>query len=159
VLAPVLAFLNSGTGLSAHLLAMRKSLPSIAIFGSIIAVGAALFFFDPVATAFYPKCLFHELTGLYCPGCGSTRAIYCLLHGEFLDALRDNALVVLALPLLGCVFLARAICRRPLIAVRRSTLGWFGLLLAVIVFFFGVVRNIPRRPFSLLAPPAESAGK
>ena len=29
-------------------------------------------------------CLFHQYTGLYCPGCGGTRAIYYLFHGQFL---------------------------------------------------------------------------
>lgn len=29
-------------------------------------------------------CLFHEITGLYCPGCGGTRALKALLKGEFL---------------------------------------------------------------------------
>ncbi|MCI9570502.1 MAG: DUF2752 domain-containing protein [Lachnospiraceae bacterium] len=29
-------------------------------------------------------CLFHEITGLYCPGCGGTRAFKALLRGELL---------------------------------------------------------------------------
>ena len=140
-----------------RLLTMRKPSQDIALFGAIIAVGAIFFFFNPATTAFYPKCLFHEWTGLYCPGCGSSRALHCLLHGEFREALHDNALVVLTLPLLGAMLLARAFRRRPPIAARQSKLGWFGLLLAGIMAF-GVVRNIPHRPFSLLAPPVEAAG-
>ena len=29
----------------------------------------------------YP-CLFHLVTGAYCPGCGGTRALLALLHGR-----------------------------------------------------------------------------
>jgi len=131
---------------------MRKPLQDIALFGAIIAVGTVFYFFDPETTALFPKCMFHEMTGLYCPGCGSTRALYCLLHGELRNAFRDNALVVLALPLLGAILLARAFRRRPPVVATQSKLGWLGLLLAVIVVF-GIVRNIPCRPFSLLTPP------
>ena len=142
---------------NARLLTMRKPLQDIVLFGAIIAVGAIFFFSNPETTAFYPKCLFHEWTGLYCPGCGSTRALHCLLHGELREALRNNALVVLALPLLGGVLLARTIRHRPPIVARQSKLQWLWLVLAGIVVF-GVLRNVPSRPFLLLAPPVEAAG-
>ena len=144
--------------MNARPLTMRKPLQDFILFSVVIAVGAVFFLFNPSTTAFYPKCLFHEMTGLYCPGCGSTRALYCLMHGEFREALCDNALVVLVLPLLGAILLARAFRRRPPIVVRQSQLRWLGLLLAMIVVF-GVARNIPRRPFSLLVPPVEAVGK
>ncbi|MCI8363878.1 MAG: DUF2752 domain-containing protein [Eubacterium sp.] len=32
----------------------------------------------------YP-CLFHRITGLYCPGCGGTRAFTSLLQGDFIS--------------------------------------------------------------------------
>lgn len=34
----------------------------------------------------YP-CLFHRISGLYCPGCGGTRAVKALLEGHFIDCL------------------------------------------------------------------------
>src|SRR5471030_1085826 len=74
--------------------------PSLAIFAGVIfgmaIVGALafVFFFNPSTPGFYSVCLFHQLTGLNCPGCGMTRALYALLHGDFLLALKDNALFI-----------------------------------------------------------------
>lgn len=39
-------------------------------------------------------CLFHLLTGLYCPGCGGTRAVYYLLHGQLVTSLQFHPLVL-----------------------------------------------------------------
>ena len=66
------------------------------IIGGVMAAGACvtLFFFNPSKYHIYPVCAFHELTGLNCPGCGATRALYALLHGDFLTAMRDNALFI-----------------------------------------------------------------
>ena len=41
----------------------------------------------------YP-CLFHLVTGAYCPGCGGTRALLALLHGRLADSIRLNPLVL-----------------------------------------------------------------
>ncbi len=37
-------------------------------------------------------CLFRQLTGLRCPGCGLTRSFVFLAHGQFLEALRMHPL-------------------------------------------------------------------
>src|ERR1700689_2632743 len=77
-----------------------KALPSNARFAAVvlamagIGVLTVLYFFTPSAHGFYPVCQFHRLTGLNCPGCGATRAMYALLHGNFALALRDNALLM-----------------------------------------------------------------
>ena len=34
-----------------------------------------------------PPCIFHSVTGLYCPGCGGTRAVLALMQGRLLCAL------------------------------------------------------------------------
>lgn len=110
--------------------------------------GLAIFFlylFDPVRSGVYPICLLHAWTGLYCPGCGSLRALHCLLHGDLAAALRFNALFVLLVLIAAAAW--------PLRAGRRR---WLWVLLAVTVAF-GVLRNIARPPFSLLAPPSETA--
>ena len=73
----------------------------------VIAAGTVLFFFDPVRTWFYPQCLFHTLTGLQCPGCGSLRALHALLHGEIRRAVALNPLLFVAGLFFGYVALKR----------------------------------------------------
>ena len=44
-----------------------------------------------------PECQFYNWTGLYCPGCGATRAVIALMSGDILLSLRQNALIVVLL--------------------------------------------------------------
>lgn len=44
-------------------------------------------------------CLFHAATGLLCPGCGTTRSLTALLHGDLPSAFAYNQLIYF-LPLL-----------------------------------------------------------
>jgi hypothetical protein len=45
----------------------------------------------------WPRCAFHEITGLPCITCGMTRCGIQFFHGHFLAALRWNPLVFMAL--------------------------------------------------------------
>lgn len=45
----------------------------------------------------WPRCAFHDLTGLPCVSCGMTRAGIQFFHGNFLTALQWNPLVFVAL--------------------------------------------------------------
>ncbi|MFC9326270.1 DUF2752 domain-containing protein [Kitasatospora sp. NPDC057015] len=51
-----------------------------------------------------PFCPWRRLTGLQCPGCGGTRMAYDLLHGDLAAAWHDNALLLLALPLVALLY-------------------------------------------------------
>jgi hypothetical protein len=72
----------------------------------LLATAFVLYRFPPAAYAFYPRCPIHELTGLLCPGCGATRALAALLHGNLVAALRQNALFVCLLPFAGLYLLS-----------------------------------------------------
>jgi Protein of unknown function (DUF2752) len=115
-----------------------------------IGAGAMVFLFNPATHPFYPVCLFHALTGLNCPGCGMTRALYALLHGNLRLALKDNALFILilgALTVWAPQFAVRKIRRPPMTCNMPPNFLW---LLLVVAFVFAMVRNLPG--FEWLSP-------
>jgi Protein of unknown function (DUF2752) len=124
---------------------------AVIFFGALaLGAGAVVFFFNPVTHHFYPVCLFHQLTGLNCPGCGATRSLYALLHGNFKLAFHDNVLFILMLAALaarGLWFAARFISGRPAENFSPVKSLWIFLAVAVV---FGILRNLPA--FSFLSP-------
>ncbi len=120
----------------------------VLMFGLVV-----LYFFKPGQSPIYPPCPFHLITGLYCPGCGSLRAIHALLHGRILSALDLNPLMVVSIPFLGYGFISLALYKimgRGLPQLIKHPL-WIWSILALIIVYT-ILRNIPFYPFSVLAP-------
>jgi hypothetical protein len=124
--------------------------------GGAAAAATAVVLYDPFATHAV-GCPFHAATGLYCPGCGSTRAAWLLLHGDLAGAVAHNLLFLPAVAYLVARWLHAVVpaatgwlpgfVRRPTDV--RPTAMW-ALALALVVF--AVARNLPGGGF--LAPPA-----
>jgi len=76
----------------------------------VLALGGAgavlLLFVDPNKPGnLLPKCPFNWLTGLNCPGCGATRMVHALLHGDIAAAWHFNAfLLAVGVPFFVWVF-------------------------------------------------------
>ena len=115
---------------------------------------AVLYLFDPSASNnIYPLCPFRAMTGLWCPGCGTLRAGNRLLHGRVGDAIGLNPLAVAMIPVLLYAFVSTALLvlrgrGLPTVKVPAGAV-W---ALAAVLIAFGIVRNIPAAPFTLLAP-------
>ncbi|MDA1106685.1 MAG: DUF2752 domain-containing protein [Planctomycetota bacterium] len=91
----------------------------------VAAILLALWSRDPRTYGIGDLCPSKRFLGIYCPGCGGTRAIHDLTHLEWGRAFACNPLLVL---------------------VGTPTALWFGLGMGMVVFF-------GRRP-SLTLPPA-----
>ena len=98
-----------------------------------------------------PTCLLKLTTGLDCPGCGGTRALWYLLHADLPAAARHHFLFVFTVPFLAYLFVAWAGkqafgWRLPELRLSPKVLG--GFLAAW--FAFSVLRNLPWAPFTAL---------
>lgn len=133
----------------------KRSVRAALLLGAaaVFAAGALyLYFHDPYQ---YPlPCIIKLLTGLYCPGCGAGRACFSILHGKFFDAFCYNPLLVILLPFAGGYIAARGIDWAVTGGNHIDGKISIKLLLAVliIILVYGILRNIPIFPFSLLVP-------
>lgn len=121
----------------------------------LCCVGFLLVYYrlDPAQHSFFPKCPFLSLTGLFCPGCGSQRAIHALLHFDLKAAFSFNLLVPPALLALGYHLVIKYIEHvKGKNVYHLFYRPFFPIVLLAVVLVFTVLRNLPYAPFEQLAP-------
>jgi hypothetical protein len=100
-----------------------------------------------------PPCPFHELTGLWCPVCGSSRALHSLFHGDPGAAFGRNPLLMVLLPLLVWAWFAWTLdtLGGPRLW-RIPTRRWVLIAFVVTTAAFWVARNLPVHALRVLGP-------
>lgn len=67
---------------------------------ALLLLVAVYYIIDPSGEVWMPKCLFRQLTGWECAGCGSQRLFHALLHGEVREAFAYNPFLFCLLPVI-----------------------------------------------------------
>jgi hypothetical protein len=115
------------------------------IFFVVIVLGIVYFLINPQNYNIFPKCPVYYFTGLKCPGCGSQRAVHHLLHLDFVSALKENFLLVIAIPYLVTGFVFEQI-KQPserILKWRKILYGKIAIIFVlVIIVLFCVCRNL-----------------
>ena len=115
----------------------------------LIAGAVYLFIFEPGRTGFFPVCLFRLLTGLTCPGCGTTRALHAILHGEIETAFMLNPLLLLASPLLVYALMRYSVTvMRGGVPRKNAVPAPYLYALFFVLMGFWIFRNTPFYPFA-----------
>ena len=98
--------------------------------------------------------MFHQMTGLWCPGCGLTRGTYQLLHGHIGAAIGFNVFTPLALLAIAVAWLSwlRVSWDMPAIRFPHATARLAATILPALLITYGVLRNLPIAPLRALAP-------
>lgn len=108
--------------------------------------------YDPNAVGNpFLACMFHKMTGLYCPGCGLTRALHALVHFDLPRAMRMNVFFIVSAPIVALLLvrLYRPLPKFLEVLIKPLANPWPWVFA---VPMFAVLRNLPWYPFYLLAP-------
>ena len=124
---------------SARVRALRAPLgTAVAALAATAYVGLV----DPNDPGRYPTCPFLAVTGQFCPGCGSLRAVHALATGDPAAALGLNVLTVVSVVLLAAIW-GRWTVRSWRGQSRTSVApAWTLYLVLGVAVVFGVVRNL-----------------
>jgi hypothetical protein len=109
----------------------------------LVLASVLLLHFSPEQYSLYPQCPIYYYFGILCPGCGTTRAIAALLHGNVNQALRLNPLTTLMLPIAigyGSICYLRMITRWPFRWPQPHP--WAINLTLAVAIVFTIARNI-----------------
>jgi len=89
-------------------------------------------------------CLFHEITGLDCPGCGITRCLFAIVKLDIKSAFEANPLVFIYLPFIVMYFLYQSYLyiydKKDKILVKIP--NYVMHIILVITILYGIIRNI-----------------
>jgi hypothetical protein len=114
----------------------------LATAGAALAATTYVGLIDPNQSGHYPTCPFLFITGYYCPGCGSLRAVHALTHGDVGAAVGLNVLTVVGIVAATVVWgrwMLRAWRGQPRTRVAPA---WTIYLVLGVVVVFWIVRNL-----------------
>lgn len=116
-------------------------------FGFLLLVVGIFFLFEQLG--YGVPCIFHTLTGFYCPGCGLTRAASSLINLNIIDALHNNLLIIF-LPFL-IIYVVISIIEYLKIGIFKfiKIPNNITYIILFLILFFGIIRNVSGFEFLL----------
>ena len=97
------------------------------------------------------ECLFWKFWGIYCPGCGGTRAVVALFHGEFLLSAWYHPLIMYVVLMYAWFMLSHTLEKLhvPLIkGMKFEVWIMYGMLVVLALNF--ILKNVLKLGFGIL---------
>ncbi|MFV0539114.1 MAG: DUF2752 domain-containing protein [Dysgonomonas sp.] len=116
----------------------------LVIIAASLIIGGIYYLFSPAEVSFFPKCPFHSITGLDCPGCGSQRTLHHLTHLEIKKAFLSNPLLIMAIPyILTGIYFEYFGGKENYPRMRRILFGKNAIVtVLIVVLLFWIGRNL-----------------
>lgn len=110
------------------------------IYAAVIGIGA-LYTVLIYTTGFGIPCLFNQITGLQCPGCGTSRMALAVMRLDFAEGFMYNPVAFVTVPVWILISIGCYLGRPASLRQGKVLLGIFYVNVAAYVVF-GIVRNL-----------------
>lgn len=121
---------------------MNAKQKNIVIIALLVFIMGLYISFNPEAYEWFPKCIFHQITGLQCPSCGVQRALHSLLIGEFVEAFHFNPFIIITTPLLLGVIYSKYFNTPSALLIRKYLLHRYSMYIYITMYFlWWIIRN------------------
>lgn len=122
---------------------LNKRFVRVGCVGLFLVVSGVLYGLFVEKTHLGIPCLFHQITGLKCPGCGITRMAVALLHLDIEGAFEANPAILILSPVFLVVFITYIISYVKTGEWKMGRLQngavWFCI---VVLLLYGIGRNL-----------------
>ena len=123
---------------------MKKRLIKIVLLNTLIVIISLIYYFLNKYFNIGIPCLFYQITGLKCPGCGITRLIFSLIKLDFRQAFFYNPLVFILLPFIGfyIIYQEYLYITKKEDKIIKKIPSYIYYLLIIILIIYAILRNI-----------------
>lgn len=128
---------------------MKKRIIKIISIIGIFIIGLITYYYLNQNLNFSIPCLFHKITGYYCPGCGITRCLFSILEGKLYQAFMYNQLVFILLPffIIYVTYNSYIYIFNKKNKLIKKIPNYIYIILLIIVISFGIIRNLDFFPY------------
>lgn len=132
-------------------LSLEDELYRIGIWFLIIGVSGIFVYFKFVLpNVEVPSCVLYSILGVYCPGCGGTRAVRALCHGEILKSVWYHPIVLYSAVLFGAFMLTHTLEKIGVARVKGLRFHNWYLYGAIVILVVNVVlKNVLKFCFGI----------
>lgn len=123
---------------------MKKRLIKVIIRDVLLLLILIGYYFLNKKTGFYIPCIFHEITGYKCPGCGITHLVFALLKLNIHEAFISNPLVFIYMPFIifYFVYLDYLYIYDKKDKILNKIPNYIWIILIIITLIYGIIRNV-----------------
>lgn len=124
----------------------RQHALSVSLGASFVVAHAAAYVFfanrSPYSETIFPPCILLHFTGLQCPGCGGTRAMFSLLHGDVVTSFAMNPLVIAGYVAVAIALVGVLLERRGGFSASKKLYWIAGSVAIAAALWSTVIRNL-----------------